>query len=248
MQLDDDEISNFLHKLESNEIVPSLEDEEIQTCSHCGGRKWIIIDNKTCPCPLCLEQEIKDKKTENIIKNCGIKSKFRNFSFKTYPKNGDKDALLKTIQWASSGGNYSIIFSGRVGTGKTSLGWCAAQYRIFHNLTDFLFVHYLDLIEMLHTFKDDTAEKTMRRAKEVPLLMLDEIGVGKDTDWRDEQILSIIGHRHDEEMPTIITTNVEWGNISEKFGPRVFWRLDEMCGPWLVKMNGDNLRDREYAK
>jgi DNA replication protein DnaC len=69
----------------------------------------------------------------------------------------------------------------------------------------------------------------------VPLLVLDDLGAEKTTEWVQSVIYEIIDHRYNEYLPLIITTNLKAGELAEKLGSRTADRIRSFCK--LVMLN-----------
>lgn len=69
----------------------------------------------------------------------------------------------------------------------------------------------------------------MDHIKQSDLLILDDLGAEKTSDWTKEILFSIIDFRYNEELPLIVTTNCVPEELREKAGDRIFDRLREMC-------------------
>ena len=67
-----------------------------------------------------------------------------------------------------------------------------------------------DLLDHLrYTFSTDsrvTYDELFDRIKQASLLMLDDLGSESSTTWANEKLYQIIVHRHNAQLPTVITT------------------------------------------
>lgn len=103
-----------------------------------------------------------------------------------------------------------IILHGGYGCGKTHLAAAVANQRISlgHSV---LFVNTPDLLDHLRmTYSPHSAQSYDARFEEVrniPLLILDDLGSQSSTDWADEKLYQIFNHRYNAKLPTVITTN-----------------------------------------
>jgi len=69
-----------------------------------------------------------------------------------------------------------------------------------------------------HVPEGDSEDIVGRYAGEEFLLVLDDLGAEKETDWASEQIYRILDRRSDEHLPTIITSNAD--RIDERLRSR----------------------------
>ena len=74
--------------------------------------------------------------------------------------------------------------------------------------------------------------------KRVPLLVVDDLGKEKATDWTISTLYSIIDGRYDRAMPLIITTNYDPATLVRRLSPKgdygttaecIIDRINEMC-------------------
>jgi DNA replication protein DnaC len=81
----------------------------------------------------------------------------------------------------------------------------------------------------------DTAEKLVQAAETAPLLVLDDLGAEKPTEWVQEQLFIIINRRYEELLPTLITTNCSMAELIDRIGRRTADRILEMTTPINIK-------------
>jgi len=72
------------------------------------------------------------------------------------------------------------------------------------------------------------------------LLILDDLGAERDSDFLAEQLEAAIVRRYDEQLPVLITTNLDPEGIKARYGTRVFSRLWQMCR--VVHLTGPDRR------
>jgi len=129
-------------------------------------------------------------------------------------------------------GGPSLLISGPTGTGKTHQAYgvvralAAASVRAQWILTT-----AADFYGALRPRAGIDSETEFRRFANARLLILDDLGAAKPSDWTEEQDYRLINTRYEAKAATIITTNLQPRDIPEKFGQRVASRLNEMCTP-----------------
>jgi DNA replication protein DnaC len=74
----------------------------------------------------------------------------------------------------------------------------------------------------------------------VPLLVLDDLGSERVTDWVREQIFLIINSRYEEMLPTVVTTNDTLEELEKHVGQRIISRLMETCQGLIL--DGEDFR------
>ena len=91
--------------------------------------------------------------------------------------------------------------------------------------------------------KDFGAERgnVLYMVANAPLLILDDVGTERNTEYSNEQVYEIINTRYKAKKPLIITTNLtmkamkETEDVTKK---RIYDRLIEMCTPCKVTSTG----------
>lgn len=132
-----------------------------------------------------------------------------------------------------------LIFHGTVGTGKTHLSAAIANYVIENHKVPVIFKSYAALLDDIRrNYDDDKME--IDRICNTPLLVIDDLGQEKQTDWQEETTFKIINSRYESMSPVVVTTNQTIMGLRDNIGEAVFSRLWEMC-EW-IKMNGQDYR------
>lgn len=80
----------------------------------------------------------------------------------------------------------------------------------------------------------------MYSMKHADVLILDDLGAEKPTEWTQAVLFEIIDYRYNSNLPIIITTNCLPEELKEKIGERSVDRLREMCK--LVTINHSSFR------
>jgi DNA replication protein DnaC len=74
-------------------------------------------------------------------------------------------------------------------------------------------------------------------AEDKRLVIIDDLGAEKFTEWVIETLYQIINERYENMLPTIFISNLSLGNLSEKVGDRISSRIAEMCEVRELKGN-----------
>lgn len=85
-----------------------------------------------------------------------------------------------------------------------------------------------------------TEEEIISRYSDVTLLVLDDLGAEKSSDFAIQSLYLIIDRRYSREQQTIITSNLSLGEIAEKIGDRIASRIAGMCK--VVELKGKDRR------
>ena len=137
-----------------------------------------------------------------------------------------------------------IFFFGSVGTGKTHLSVAIARQLLERGIAC-RFADYRQLLKDIQATYDPTNPATeasvVRPLLDVEVLVLDDLGVGRATEWALETLHYILNHRYSHRLATIVTSNLDEGDALEQgLGARLRSRLHEMCV--LVAMHGSDFR------
>ena len=76
---------------------------------------------------------------------------------------------------------------------------------------------------------DESEWSILEEARGADLLVLDDLGAEKATDFALKEVFLLINQRIEENMPTLITTNLPEKRWEESFGPRIADRLYEIA-------------------
>jgi DNA replication protein DnaC len=113
--------------------------------------------------------------------------------------------------------------------------WGGPSSRIAPNV---IFTRLTDLLDNLRP--GDAAVLTIRDCQKAALLVIDDIGAEKPSEWTQERIYSVIDHRYANCMPLIVTSNLPPSKLADQIGERAASRLAEMCQ--VVAMTGTDRR------
>ena len=148
------------------------------------------------------------------------------------------------------------LLIGEPGTGKTHLAVAALRMLMARGFAG-LFCDYQTLLDTIRGGYDPAAgasnKQAYRMALDAEILLLDDLGAQRVTDWALDTVTSIITHRCNNRKPLIATSNMpdpEAGSVtkrnpvtnqpdivetlSDRVGPRARSRLFEMCR--VIKM------------
>ena len=142
-------------------------------------------------------------------------------------------------------GVQGILLYGSVGTGKTYLACAVLRYLILNRGVRARFVEFMHLLSDLRaTFGDrGHADQVMQPLVDIPLLVIDELGKGRGSDWELSVLDELISKRYNAKRTTMFTTNygiegpAKTGDspvsesLVERVGVRIHSRLMEMCQP-----------------
>ena len=158
-----------------------------------------------------------------------IPLRFQNSSYENDVPQRIKDITIKQIQ-----DRAGLYIWGTPGTGKTHMV-CALTKFILENGHDVRFYNTGDFLEKLREefdggFKnDDDYEGLFRETMNFGgVLIFDDIGAEKATDWVRERLYLIINKKYEDMVPIIFTSNCDLEVLSARLGDRVGSRIRGM--------------------
>lgn len=126
-------------------------------------------------------------------------------------------------------GTLNVALAGGVGTGKTHAAYAIGNDLVREGRLSVEAWVVADLLETLRPSKpgDDMDEqrRAIHWARRANVLILDDLGATKVSDWAMETLLAILDHRLREERVTILTTNLTEAQLEEAWGGRILDRL-----------------------
>lgn len=117
-----------------------------------------------------------------------------------------------------------LVLCGASGCGKTHIA-AAIVNRLIERGEAALFVVVPDLLDHLratyHPASAVTYDERFEAVRTVPLLVLDDLGAESPTQWAQEKLFQIINHRYNEQLPTVITSNVDLDRMDGRIRSRL---------------------------
>ncbi|WP_443334612.1 ATP-binding protein [Streptomyces sp. ZAF1911] len=164
-------------------------------------------------------------------------------------------------QWGWTGRRWiahgpSLLLWGNTGTGKTHEAYGAIRALTAAGCgVDWQAITAADLYAQTRPRPGVDLEYMLRRIVRVPLLLLDDLGAAKPSEWNEEINFRLLNWRAENQLPTIITSNLAPVRIAgmdprqpvlrEKLGDRILSRLSGMCTP--VEFTGPDRRFQRAA-
>lgn len=195
------------------------------------------------------ERHRREQQTEAAIRAAELRrlsmidSKLSGCSFET-AESGDNERSLNICRRYADmfseilRGSRGLLLFGSVGTGKTYAAACIANALIARGYT-------VQMISLVNVINNDISE----RIGSVDLLILDDLGAERGTDYGYERVYAITDARYRSGKPVIYTTNLtleELKNSPDIRAARIYDRVLERCFP--VEFRGVSRRKREARK
>jgi DNA replication protein DnaC len=192
--------------------------DEERACPYgeCDGSTWILDEetNESHPCR-CRDQRVRRAVSGGI--GTGIGRRFLEVSFDREPIVSLDRAVLRQVRAFTRSieenleAGRGLWFDGPVGTGKTSLAILVAKAVKDAGRSYAVYPVPRLLAEIKRTFDRDASDSYMgffRRLCTVDLLVLDDLGAEKQTEWVLEQLYSIVNERWQDRRSIVVTTNI----------------------------------------
>lgn len=142
--------------------------------------------------------------------------------------------------------NIGLLLWGEVGTGKTYFAACIAN-ALVENCVSVKMTNFSTILNDL--FYENDKNQYIDRLDNHSLLIIDDLGIERDTEYALEQVYNIIDARYKSNKPLIVTTNLtitEIKNPVDTAHKRIYDRVLEMCVP--VKFDGENFRQQKATE
>lgn len=137
-----------------------------------------------------------------------------------------------------------LLLCGQVGTGKSFLAAAIANELIGQG-TPCLMTNFNRIISRIsEKFGGD--QKYLDDLNRFDLLIIDDLGAERDTEFTWEKVMNVIDARYRAGLPIIITTNLgpkDFTDMTDIRRQRVFSRLKEMCV--LLEIKGSDRRSKK---
>jgi DNA replication protein DnaC len=182
----------------------------------CDGSTWVLDERsgQARPCR-CRAQRIRQATSGGV--GTGIGRRFLEVSFEREPIVSLDSVVLRQVRGFTRSlednleAGRGLWFDGPVGTGKTSLAILVAKAAKQAGRSYAVYPVPRLLAEIKRTFDRDASDSYLgffRRLCSVDLLVLDDLGAEKQTEWVLEQLYSIVNERWQDRRSIVVTTNI----------------------------------------
>ena len=243
-----------------------------QKCSQCEGSGFVFSQDslgrmmaKDCECRSIVRKI-------DLFNTANVPSQYFDSTFENFDVSGDptlaeaKHAATGAFRHYKNGTRKGLLFMGGVGVGKTRLVSTMIRAFTLKYEVPCLFQEFSSLLSEIKTGYDKglSESNVLEKINNIAILVIDELGKGRKSDWEISILDTIISHRYNMQKTTIFTTNYtdrksttysdptslkdkyagnkepEGDTLIERVFPRIYSRLKEMCV--FVQINGPDYR------
>src|ERR1043165_1889717 len=185
---------------------------EEATCQYCFGTGMEVVAGRGARRCRCRTQNIQSK----LLEAACIPRRHQESSFSSYqPAKGNSSQLMALTFSHHLAREYpavdrGLVFMGPVGVGKTHLSVAILRTLIEKGVQSLFYEFGSLLKEIQNSYNpiSQTSElKVLSPVFEAEVLVLDELGASKPTDWVRDTMMQIINTRYNDRKLTIFTTN-----------------------------------------
>jgi DNA replication protein DnaC len=234
-----------------------------ETCARCRGTGYVLVPAgasavaQPCACRH-LDERI------GLFNAAGLPAMIARAMFESYkPHHPDQVAAKAAAEefakkYRSDRQAYGLLFYGAPGTGKTHLLAAIVRYL---TLEKGVACRYVELMLLLSDIRSGIAAQNrgyldiLRPLTSAPVLVIDELGKERGTDWERSMLDELISRRFNSGLTTLFATNyfleerhvpeapgrivntksaafgrdAESQTLAQRVGDRIYSRLNEMC-------------------
>ena len=140
-----------------------------------------------------------------------------------------------------------LLLWGDVGTGKSFIAGCIAN-ALLDKGVPVIMTNFARLLNKLTDMYAGDRNAYIDSFKRYPLMIIDDLGVERNSEFAREQVFSVIDSRYRSELPMIVTTNLtleELQHPEDLSRSRIYDRILERCLP--IRVNEQNIRELNQA-
>jgi DNA replication protein DnaC len=236
----------------------STEFSKSTICPRCSGSGWEPVEDgirvRRCSC-------LDIARTERLLADARIPKRYEHCDLESYipSHESQKNAKIFVQRFLDKYPQIDVglLFLGNCGVGKTHLAVSLLKQVIKEKGDGGLFYDFRDLLREIQASWDSVSQSSewevLRPVLEAKVLVLDELGANKPTEWVRDTIAHIINCRYNDRRLTIFTSNYldtpqKSGEetLTDRIGVRLRSRLYEMCKEVEIS-GGDFRRDIKKA-
>ncbi|MGA1867485.1 MAG: ATP-binding protein [bacterium] len=237
-------------------------------CPACNGSGWLTVEDKDgtsvairCRCYI-------NRRKEGLLLETNISTRYKHCTFDNFETLSTQGSFLSPTKAQLTPAmakevvqefvkeypmkKRGLLIIGSCGVGKTHLGVALIKTLIKEKGVPCIFYDFRDLLnEIKASYKSTRSVESsiLKPVLEKDVLVLDELGAEKITEWTRDTLAFIINRRYNENLTTIFTSNwlddagADEETLQDRIGYRLRSRLYEMCR--VIEIVGEDYRKRE---
>ena len=260
---------------------PDVSTPEQAVCPQCGGTGWKEVGSggarrvTRCDC-------VVGSRAQRLLERARIPARYEHCEFDSFapgyagPNPSLERALFEARKFVAEYPVESngLLFIGTIGVGKTHLAVSILKELIAGKGVAGLFYDYRELLKQIQNSynpsEPTTEMQVLRPIFDAEVLVLDELGAVKPTEWVWDTVSHILNTRYNDKRTTIITTNypdqaagetaarrsfsqseaakaaARDQTLGDRIGDRMRSRLHEMCK--AIEMQGEDFRQKVHKE
>jgi DNA replication protein DnaC len=242
----------------------------LTVCDRCGGTGFEIVarDGREYAQACACRRTPAGGQADALLTACRIPARYEHCTLANFdPQTPQHRAAQEKVLYFCKGypnleaEGLGLLFTGNNGVGKTHLAVATLVELVATKGVRGQFWDFHELMrEIKRSFDPETKTTEMQvldPVVEIDVLLLDDLGAWKITDWMNDTLFYILNSRYLARRPSIITTNfqdvspqgaaqadhlVRREYLVDRIGQRLRSRLTEMC--LKIPVDGDDFRER----
>lgn len=194
------------------------------------------------------QEDFKRLNRNSVILDSTVKkATFDNFIAKTEEEQKALEFMRKIADYYKNGGVGNTVLSGPAGTGKSHLSMAVLKECLQNEDMTVLFMSFSEVLDLMKDYFSDKSsiyspEYFKRLMSDVNLLVIDDIGAEKITEYSQDVLTKVL----DGRTSTIITTNLNSEELQAKYHGRIYSRIFRGVGK--KAFNFKNIKDKRVSQ
>lgn len=236
------------HRISPDSLEPKW------ACRNCQDTGMVYINDRYQPCTCLAAKQITMMRRAVSLPTRLAEAAFDKANFELYQPQFRSQArkifdyvkgFCDNLKAQPSKGLY---VHGPTGSGKSYLMGCIANYLCPQMSVKYMvYADFLDLVRATYNSRETelSEQQMIDEVKNVDMLLLDDLGVEKPTEFSLKNLAQIIDYRYRNCLPLVVTSNFTLEELIQRsqtdlYGERIVWRLSECCSN-MLELKG-NLR------
>lgn len=176
-------------------------------------------------------ETLKAKRAAKLREESNFGIRFRKRRFETFDASVDENAYRKCLDYSEhykDTERNSLLIVGGYGSGKTHLA-ASIGNKLMDGGVSVLFDTFGGHLNKLKLEFNGGRSVYLNQMKTVDMLMLDDIGKEKQSEWSQSVMFDVVNYRYEHLLPIVMTTNLNKDSLAEYLGEAIWSRLCEMC-------------------